>query len=539
MALTNNAETIWNFLLAEYKNPYGVAGLMGNLYAESKLNPKNLQNSYSKKLGLTDEEYTEKVDKGTYSNFVNDSAGYGLAQWTYSSRKLNLLTYAKNKKTSIGDLNTQLSFLVKELAGYNSVITAIKNAKSIQEASDIVLTKYERPANQSEEVKQKRASYGLNFYTEFFKKEVSSMGQYDKYINSTGTHYISNSGSDEKGNYTGGSAGDQTGKEWQIRSWYNRPWTHVLRYEKNEQVGKLLAELGCAAALNENIGYDQWQRTTYWKQLQTVNYDPSKISVKCEEDCSAGVAANIKAVGYILNIKDLQNVSSSMTSRNTISQLQKAGFTILTDSKYRSNGDYLKPGDILLYENHHLATNITKGKKANEDKIEVIPEVIEKFTVIGTATAKANMFIRSEANASSKSYGNIYKGKTLEVIEVLKNGWYKVIWKNSPTGYGYTSNVNNKYYLYKATNITTKKATGVPSLKNTTLVGTYKTTGSVNVRNNAGIQNNVIVIIPKNTKVICEGKYSTYKNTKWYYVSFNYKSINYEGFISSEYLERI
>ena len=32
---------------------------------------------------------------------------------------------------------------------------------------------------------------------------------------------ISNSGSDERGAYKGGQAGDQTGREWQIRSWYN------------------------------------------------------------------------------------------------------------------------------------------------------------------------------------------------------------------------------------------------------------------------------------------------------------------------------
>lgn len=64
-------------------NDFGVAGLMGNLFAESGLNPKNLQNTYEKKLGMTDAEYTAAVDSGSYSNFVKDSAGYGLAQWTY------------------------------------------------------------------------------------------------------------------------------------------------------------------------------------------------------------------------------------------------------------------------------------------------------------------------------------------------------------------------------------------------------------------------------------------------------------------------
>jgi len=52
---------------------------MGNLYAESGLNPKNLQTSFEKSLGMTDEEYTKKVDAGAHPNFATDGAGYGLA----------------------------------------------------------------------------------------------------------------------------------------------------------------------------------------------------------------------------------------------------------------------------------------------------------------------------------------------------------------------------------------------------------------------------------------------------------------------------
>lgn len=80
---SNNAEKIWNYLYAELKNPYGVAGIMGNMKAESGLQPNNLQNTYEKKLGMSDEEYTNGVNNGTYTNFVKDSAGYGLVQWTY------------------------------------------------------------------------------------------------------------------------------------------------------------------------------------------------------------------------------------------------------------------------------------------------------------------------------------------------------------------------------------------------------------------------------------------------------------------------
>lgn len=95
MSLTGktNEEKIWNFLKAKGLNDCGIAGLMGNLYAESGLRPNNLQNTYERKLGYTDESYTAAVDSGEYTNFAKDSAGYGLAQWTYHTRKAALLAF--------------------------------------------------------------------------------------------------------------------------------------------------------------------------------------------------------------------------------------------------------------------------------------------------------------------------------------------------------------------------------------------------------------------------------------------------------------
>ena len=76
-----NEEKIWNYLKAAGLTAHGVAGLMGNLYAESGLIPTNLQNTYEKKLGYTDATYTAAVDSGKYQGFAYDSAGYGLAQF--------------------------------------------------------------------------------------------------------------------------------------------------------------------------------------------------------------------------------------------------------------------------------------------------------------------------------------------------------------------------------------------------------------------------------------------------------------------------
>lgn len=179
MALKGNTveEQIWNFLKGKGLNNYGIAGLMGNLYAESGLKATNLQNSYEKKLGMTDDSYTTSVDNGDYTNFVRDSAGYGLAQWTYWSRKQNLLDFVRSKGKSIGDLETQLEFLWKELSeGYKAVLSTLKSASSVRKASDAVLTKFECPADQSTAVQVKRAGYGQTYYDKYAVNSTASAG---------------------------------------------------------------------------------------------------------------------------------------------------------------------------------------------------------------------------------------------------------------------------------------------------------------------------------------------------------------------------
>lgn len=170
--MANNAQIIWNYFKNKKFTDSGIAGLMGNLYAESGLIPTNLQNAYEKKFGMTDTQYTAAVDNGTYTNFVKDSAGYGLAQWTYWSRKQGLLNYCKQNGKSIGDLNAQLDFLHKELTtSFPQVTKVLLSATSVRQASDIVLLQFERPANQSTAVQQKRAQYGQEFYNNFAVKK--------------------------------------------------------------------------------------------------------------------------------------------------------------------------------------------------------------------------------------------------------------------------------------------------------------------------------------------------------------------------------
>lgn len=182
----SNEEKIWNYFKSKGLNDYGCSGLLGNLHHESGLKPNNLQNTGNKSLGMTDDEYTSAVDNGTYANFVHDRIGFGLAQWTYFTRKQALYEFAKSQKKSIGDLEMQLNFLYKELSGsYKSVLSVLKNATSILQASNAVLTGFEKPRDQGVAVQKKRAGYGQIYYDKFASKtdNITSKGTNSVFVN--------------------------------------------------------------------------------------------------------------------------------------------------------------------------------------------------------------------------------------------------------------------------------------------------------------------------------------------------------------------
>ena len=165
-----NEQLIWNYLYEKIRNVYGVAGLMGNLYAESSLNPRCANGV--KRLGLTNDDYTLIVDEKKNDNFVTDGIAYGLAQWCYKTRKQGLLLLARQRNVSIGNILLQLDYLWQELQAYKTVLNTLYNAKSVKEASEIVMLRYEKPANTGEKAKQKRTSQGEKYLEKYGKPTI-------------------------------------------------------------------------------------------------------------------------------------------------------------------------------------------------------------------------------------------------------------------------------------------------------------------------------------------------------------------------------
>jgi LPXTG-motif cell wall-anchored protein len=96
-ANTNTGETarqVWSIAKAYGLSDIAAAAILGNAQAESGVNPANLQGSYEKSLDFTDDSYTDAVNNGQYNNFVHDSAGYGLFQFTHWSLKQDLYNEA-------------------------------------------------------------------------------------------------------------------------------------------------------------------------------------------------------------------------------------------------------------------------------------------------------------------------------------------------------------------------------------------------------------------------------------------------------------
>lgn len=164
-----NVKYIWDYIVNISGNEIGAAGLLGNIKAESGIIPYRKQGDFSS--GYTKSiEYTNKVDNGiiTENQFVHDSIGYGLAQWTFSTRKQKYYTHCKDRGGSIGSTENGVTFLISELmSDYPAVWSAIVNATDLKTVSDIVLHQFENPAKQDAVVENYRYSLSISIYDEY------------------------------------------------------------------------------------------------------------------------------------------------------------------------------------------------------------------------------------------------------------------------------------------------------------------------------------------------------------------------------------
>lgn len=136
-------QLIYDKLRAAGLTHSGVCGVMGNLMAESSMIANIAQRGMTK---LTDKEYTDKYDNYPTTCY-RDGVGYGLAQWTYWSRKQELFEFANAKGVSVGDEAMQIEFVIHELRkDYSGLFSFLCETDDLYAATDRVCREYERPA---------------------------------------------------------------------------------------------------------------------------------------------------------------------------------------------------------------------------------------------------------------------------------------------------------------------------------------------------------------------------------------------------------
>ena len=113
-------EVVWDYLKAAGYSDIQVAGIIGNLYQESGLNPARVE---------------------------SNGEGIGLVQWSFG-RKQSLINYASSKGVDWSDLEIQLEFLVSELDSkqfYQPYKDTFMNPYSVSEATEAFCFGFERP----------------------------------------------------------------------------------------------------------------------------------------------------------------------------------------------------------------------------------------------------------------------------------------------------------------------------------------------------------------------------------------------------------
>lgn len=214
---------------------------------------------------------------------------------------------------------------------------------------------------------------------------------------------------DENGNTKGGKDGDQTGKEVSTQTWYlhKKGW-RVFRC-KDPSKAELIANDMQYACDNSKIGYNQSQRNSLYNVSKAVDFDCSKVKIKCSTDCSALVRVCCAYAG--INLPSF----NTTTEGNTL--IKSGMFMELLDNKYTTKADYLKRGDILVTKTQgHTVVVLSNGSKA--EKTDPI-----KFEHV-MVTAKS-VFIRKAPDKMSIAIGVGYAGD--EFVYVDKIGTFYCI----------------------------------------------------------------------------------------------------------------
>lgn len=538
----SNAEKSWNYLKSRGLNDFAIAGLLGNIYAESGIIPNRVEVlclNRLKEIGkvYTDITYTESVDTGKISKaeFLNPlpgkQYGYGLAQWTSPGRKQGLYNLVKSKNVSIGDLETQLEFLWKELnESYKTVLSVLKTAKSVREASDVVLKKFECPANTGTSVQEKRASYGQKYYDAYAK------------TNNTGGKTMTESELRKKlatwlDGYRGCAEGSAKHKE--ILAIYNNSklCTRYTMTVNDAWCATAVSAAFIACGLTDifpcvecscNNMITKAKNAGIW--VENDAYVPKVGDVILYDWQDNGVGDNVGSSDHVGIVYGISGNTFTVIEGNYSNTVKVRTLTV--------NGRYIRG-----YITPKYSTKATASTTAPSTPNPSTPSSSTTLnrTVKWYGTVIANLLnVRTWAGAENKtcSFSPLKKNVTVGVCDSVKaedgSTWYYIKYNNK-YGFVHSAYVRSTSASSNASSTSSSKVEGAKYF-NESIAGTYKVISSdgLNLRLGAGTSKGKILTIPYGEKVKCYGYYNVSGNVKWYYVAYK----TYTGYVSSEFLKK-
>lgn len=545
-----NSKIIWDFFKSKGLNDYACAGILGNADAESGLKPNNLQDTYQKKLSMTDEEYTKSVDDGIYDNFVYDAAGYGLFQFTYWTLKKGLLEYARKTNRSIGNLDMQLEYSWSTFEkSYSSMLSTLKTARSVLEASNAVLLKFECPADQSVSMQNKRAAYGQKYYDKYATNVANGS------LNTGGTKMNENELRKKLVstaiNYLGYKESDGTHKE--VIDIYNNctpvPSGYKVKYT-DAWCATYVSAMGIEAGLKDivlrecscNRMINLYKKANRW--VEDDAYTPQAGDIIFYDWQDDGVGDNAGSSDHVGIVVSVNGTTMKIIEGNYSNSV---GYrTIKVNGKYiRGYGipDYAGKKNAVISNvttSPSVTTPTSPSTSGTSNSTELKYNIGDIVKFIGNAHyASSNSNNPKTCKSGTAKVTGRSKGAKHPYHLVAEKGKGSSVygWVNEEdiaskvsVASGNNTGINNK--------VDSKAKVDSAQSYSKNIAGTYKTTAALNLRAGAGTSKTILTTIPKGGNVTCYGYYTNISGVRWYYVTYkNNSGVRFTGFVSSKYLK--
>lgn len=164
------------------------------------------------------------------------------------------------------------------------------------------------------------------------------------------------------------------------------------------------------------------------------------------------------------------------------------------------------------------------------------------YAVEGKVTAETAK-IRAQTSTDSEVVGSTQRGKTIDILEAVKDSsgsvWYKVSVTGGGYGYIRSDLVETSATIEPTSQTSTSQAgTSAPAETTPTSIGeqsaTITSNKNANIRSGASTQHSTVATLPNGTAVTLIGEANDNSGNKWYQIRCTYNDKEVEGYVRSD-----